>query len=99
MRIAWDADHLGRGFEFASQIGRITPGTHQRDPLAPKLRRIGRRGLGHKGDTSRKSILGVHQTRATSFDVLDNRVVAQPGIAQAGGQALVAALGHLAIDQ
>src|SRR4051795_5719736 len=60
------ADRLGRGFEFASQIGRITPGTHQLDHLAPKLRRIGGMGLGHK-DTSRKSIVGIHQTGATSF--------------------------------
>ena len=30
-------DRLGRGFEFASQAGRITPGTHQLDYLAPKF--------------------------------------------------------------
>src|SRR6185369_10340558 len=59
------ADRLGRGFELASQIGRVTPGTNQLDHLAPELRRIGRMRLGHK-DTSRKSIVGVHQTGATS---------------------------------
>src|SRR3954466_9778506 len=62
-------DRLGRGFEFASQIGRITPGTHQLDYLAPELRSIGGMGLGHK-DTSRKSIVGVHQTGATSLAIL-----------------------------
>ena len=60
------ADRLGRGFEFASQIGRITPGTHQLDHLPPELRRIGGMGLGHKRDTSRKSFVGVHQTGANS---------------------------------
>src|SRR4051794_396215 len=59
------ADRLGRGFKLASQIGRVTPGTNQLDHLAPELRRIGRMRLGHK-DTSRKSIVGVHQTGATS---------------------------------
>jgi hypothetical protein len=33
------------------------------------------------------------------IDVLDDGVMAQPGIAQSGGEALVAAMGDLAIDK
>ncbi len=68
------SDCLGRGFEFTSQIGRITPGTNQLDHLVPELRRIGWMGLGHK-DTPRKSIVGIHQTGATSAGAGDD----QPG--------------------
>ena len=41
----------------------------------------------------------VEAARCTVIDVLDDGVLAQPGIAQAGGQALVAAMRNLAIEQ
>ena len=41
----------------------------------------------------------IETARGTVIDVFDNRIVAQPGRAQAAGQTFVAAMGHLAIDQ
>ena len=41
----------------------------------------------------------IEAARGAVIDILDDGVVAQPGIAQAGGEALVAAMGDLAIDQ
>jgi hypothetical protein len=41
----------------------------------------------------------VETARRAIIDVLDDGVLAQPGIAQAGGQALVAAMGGLAVEQ
>ena len=41
----------------------------------------------------------IEAARGAVIDVLDDGVVAQPGIAQAGGQTFVVAMGHLAIDQ
>ena len=41
----------------------------------------------------------VEAARCAVIDVLDDGVVAQPGIAQSGGQALVAAMSDLAINE
>ena len=41
----------------------------------------------------------IEAARGAVIDVLDDGVVTQPGIAQAGGEALVAAMGDLAIDE
>jgi hypothetical protein len=41
----------------------------------------------------------VETARRAIIDVLDDGVLAQRGIAQAGGQALVAAMGDLAVEQ
>ena len=41
----------------------------------------------------------IETARGAVIDILDDGVVAQSGIAQAGGQALVAAMRHLAIDE
>ena len=41
----------------------------------------------------------IEAARGTVIDVLDDGVVAQSGIAQPGGKALVAAMGDLAIDE
>ena len=41
----------------------------------------------------------IEAARGAVIDILDDGMVAQPGIAQPGGQALVAAMRHLAIDQ
>ena len=41
----------------------------------------------------------IKAARSAVIDILDDGVVAQPGIAQPGGQALVAAMGNLAIDE
>jgi hypothetical protein len=41
----------------------------------------------------------VETARSAIIDVLDDGVLAQPGIAQAGGQALVAAMRNLAVEQ
>ena len=41
----------------------------------------------------------IEAARGPVIDVLDDGLVAQPGIAQSGGQALVAAVGDLAIDE
>ena len=41
----------------------------------------------------------VKPARDTVIDVLDDGMMAQPGIAQPGGKALVAAMGNLAIDE
>ena len=41
----------------------------------------------------------IETARGTVIDILDDGVVAQPGVAQAGGEALVAAMVDLAINQ
>ena len=41
----------------------------------------------------------IEAARGAVIDILDDGVVAQPGIAQPGREALVAAMGHLAIDE
>ena len=41
----------------------------------------------------------IEPARGAVINVLDDSMVAQPGIAQAGGKALVAAMGDLAIDE
>ena len=41
----------------------------------------------------------IEATRCAAIDILDDGMVAQSGIAQPGGKALVAAMGHLAIDE
>jgi hypothetical protein len=41
----------------------------------------------------------VEAARGAVVDVLDDGVLAQPGIAQPGGQALIAAMRDLAIEQ
>ena len=41
----------------------------------------------------------VEAARDAVIDILDDGAVAQPGVAQSGGEALVAAMGDLAIDQ
>jgi hypothetical protein len=58
-------DRLGRGFEPASQVGRVTPGSNQLDHLAPEFRHIQGTGLRH-GGTSCESISAVHRTGAKS---------------------------------
>jgi hypothetical protein len=41
----------------------------------------------------------IETARGSVIDILDDGIVAQPGIAQAGGQTLVTAMGDLAIDE
>jgi hypothetical protein len=55
---------LARGFELASQIGGITAGPDQIDHLPAELGGVCGTGLGHRTNTSRESVLGVHQTGA-----------------------------------
>jgi hypothetical protein len=41
----------------------------------------------------------IEAARGPVVDVLNDGVVAQPGIAQSSGQSLIATMGHLAIDE
>lgn len=41
----------------------------------------------------------IETARSAVIDVLDDGVMAQPGIARPGGQALLAAKGNLAVDE
>ena len=53
----------------------------------------------HSPPASLWNSAAIEAARGPVIDVLDDGLVAQPGVTQPGGQALVAAMGDLTIDQ
>ena len=67
-------------------------------PAGPSTTRFCASSIQLAGDQRLKQC-AVEAARGPVIDVLDDGLVTQPGVAQPGGQALVAAMGDLTIDQ